>query len=175
MSPRLATRQRKPSDPIIECNLTSRTRRGWQRRISSLVRFALPVLCRRATTFNVRPRPSPEFRVTAGIVFVAAIFAHCVDCRLVSHVAFPADVAAFVADEVSPAWDALAEVLTVFMSRIFDPVTRGITRHPKRTNKSVESNGRVVLSWSFHVVREFDLAATWRCPPVPHLLRSAKK
>ena len=44
----------------------------------------------------------------------------------------------------------------------------------KRTNKSVESNGRVVLSWSFHVVREFDLAAGWRFPPVPHLLRSAQ-
>ena len=32
----------------------SRTRRGWQRRISCLVRFALSVLRRRATTFNVR-------------------------------------------------------------------------------------------------------------------------
>ena len=42
---------------------------------------------------------------------------------------------------------------------------------PKRQNKSVESNVRVDLSLSFHVVREFDLAAGWRCPPVPHLLR----
>ena len=56
----------------------------------------------------------------------------------------------------------------------FRAIFRGsLNRQPRRMpNKSVESNGRVDLRRCFHVVRDFDLAAKWRCPPVPHLLRS---
>jgi hypothetical protein len=28
---------------------------------------------------------------------------------------------------------------------------------------------------SFHVIREWDCEAGWRCPPVPHLLRSPEE
>lgn len=42
----------------------------------------------------------------------------------------------------------------------------------EKQNKSVEVNGRGGLCRSFHVVREFDFGSEWRCPPVPHLLRS---
>ena len=45
----------------------------------------------------------------------------------------------------------------------------------KMQNKSVEVNGRGGVCRSFHVIREFDLVAGWRCPPAPHLLRSRKK
>ncbi len=42
----------------------------------------------------------------------------------------------------------------------------------KRHNKSVEVNGRGGLCRSFHVVSFISGEAKWRCPPVPHLLRS---
>jgi hypothetical protein len=45
----------------------------------------------------------------------------------------------------------------------------------KTPNKAVEVNGRDGVCRSFHVIREFDRVATWRFPPVPHLLRSAQE
>ena len=49
-----------------------------------------------------------------------------------------------------------------------------VQRQKDLPNKAVESNGRGVLIRIFHKVREFDLVAVWRFPPVPHLLRCAK-
>ena len=56
------------------------------------------------------------------------------------------------------------------------PLLDQLSTYPpqKKANKSVEDNGRGGVSRSFHVVREFDRAAAWRCPPVSHLLRSHK-
>jgi hypothetical protein len=41
----------------------------------------------------------------------------------------------------------------------------------KKANKSVEDNGRGGLYRSFHAVSFLSGGATWRCPPVPPLLR----
>jgi len=44
----------------------------------------------------------------------------------------------------------------------------------KKANKSVEDNGRGGVRRSFHVIRGLREVAERRCPPVPHLLRSAE-
>ena len=41
-----------------------------------------------------------------------------------------------------------------------------------KPNKSVEVNERGGVCQSFHTVSFLSGAAGWRCPPVPHLLRS---
>ena len=55
------------------------------------------------------------------------------------------------------------EVLGVFAS---------IETGTKMPNKAVEVNGRGGVCRSFHVVSFISGVASWRCPPVPHLLLS---
>lgn len=68
--------------------------------------------------------------------------------------------------------DAVVSDDSLFMER---PLLDQLSTYPpqKKANKSVEDNGRGGACRSFHVIRELWEVAERRCPPVPHLLRSA--
>jgi len=76
------------------------------------------------------------------------------------------DIAVNLGQWLSPKFAVLvSKWVREWMSGKFAPIRR-------KTNKSVESNGRGGVCRSFHVVRELREVAERRCPPVPHLLRS---
>ena len=106
----------------------------------------------RLVSLAVRPIGLPRFNIGGHFreCGLSLVLGHSGPSSIVRQFALFTDASPLVTHEVFSAAHALSVIVAVLVCEVFRPVILIVARPPRRTNKSVESNGRGVLCRSFH-------------------------